>query len=502
MKNILISCISLFEKKHTVDQNNTPKQPIEYSSEDITVSALQTNEACVKFLLKKLTQDGRPLDAYIRVQSNSVARSDFTMKYLDDRIGEFCETEKLAPPENLDCFLGEDEKEHRYDKVLNTISKKILEIAGDDDDVGIYLDMAGGKRDNYIFIQLLTKLLSFYHYHVHTYYANITGERGVMVNTDLSFRHMKILDAVNVFIQFGSAAPLRECFKNTKSITVKGLLKVMEEFSDSVQLCSIDIADIIPRLKQQLDQAEKNVSYDTDDLFVIGTMIPMIRKKFDIKVDNGSRRMVNVIKWCLENDLIQQALTIYNEKIVDLIIDKKIICIDKKIHGEDIKRMMNGRHSSKEKNTELLCVIGKAFENMYNAPDTGTKEMKGAIGRYKVNFKKRELDKYGNYVYHFLEWTIGSVFWSEKFMPGGVTLNIDDALFRMILSDICFASSARNRVNHASENDSYDKLMISLFSLNSYPFSSYPNTFTPKNVKKDLLRAVKNLESALDAIEN
>ncbi len=304
MKNILISCISLFEKKHTVDQNNTPKQPIEYSSEDITVSALQTNEACVKFLLKKLTQDGRPLDAYIRVQSNSVARSDFTMKYLDDRIGEFCETEKLAPPENLDCFLGEDEKEHRYDKVLNTISKKILEIAGDDDDVGIYLDMAGGKRDNYIFIQLLTKLLSFYHYHVHTYYANITGERGVMVNTDLSFRHMKILDAVNVFIQFGSAAPLRECFKNTKSITVKGLLKVMEEFSDSVQLCSIDIADIIPRLKQQLDQAEKNVSYDTDDLFVIGTMIPMIRKKFDIKVDNGSRRMVNVIKWCLENELI------------------------------------------------------------------------------------------------------------------------------------------------------------------------------------------------------
>ncbi len=195
-------------------------------------------------------------------------------------------------------------------------------------------------------------------------------------------------------------------------------------------------------------------------------------------------------------------MTIYNEKIVDLIIDKKIICIDKKIHGEDIKRMMNGRHSSKEKNTELLCVIGKAFENMYNAPDTGTKEMKGAIGRYKVNFKKRELDKYGNYVYHFLEWTIGSVFWSEKFMPGGVTLNIDDALFRMILSDICFASSARNRVNHASENDSYDKLMISLFSLNSYPFSSYPNTFTPKNVKKDLLRAVKNLESALDAIEN
>lgn len=502
MKKVLISCISLFGQKQTVDRDNNPKQPIVYSSGGFSISALQTNEACVKFLLKKLAQKGRKLDTYIRVQSSSVEQSDFTMKYLDGRIAEFCETENITAPEYFDCFLGEDEKEHRYDKVLNIISKEILKIAGEDDDVSIYLDMAGGKRDNYIFIQLLTKLLSFYNYKVHTYYADITGEQGVMVNTDLSFRHMQILDAVNVFIRFGSAAPLRECFNGTKSPTVKGLLKVMEEFSDSVQLCSTDIADIIPRLNQQLEQAEKNVSYDTDDLFVIGTMIPMIRKKFDIKADNSSRGILNIIKWCLENNLIQQALTIYNEKAVDLIFAKKFIYIDNKIHGEDINRMMNDRRSYERKQTKLIYILGEVFKNMYNNPNAGTKEMKDAIGRYKSDRKNMKLDKKGNIICRNLELTMGSVFCSKEFMPNGVRLNIDDGLCRMILSDIRFASSARNRVNHASGNDSYDKLMISLFSLNSYPFSSYPNTFTPKNVKKDLLRAVKNLEDALDMINN
>lgn len=89
---------------------------------------------------------------------------------------------------------------------------------------------------------------------------------------------------------------------------------------------------------------------------------------------------------------------------------------------------------------------------------------------------------------------------SKDFLPDGVKINIDGELCRKILSDVCFAVCARNRVNHASDTDTYDKLLTSLFYLSSYPFSSYPNTFTPKNVKKDLLRAVKNLEDALDIV--
>lgn len=501
MKNILISCVSIFSEKFA------SKPLITYSSEDITVDARQTNEACAKFLMKKLSRDGNRLDAYIRVQSNAVEKDSHTMKYLNESISELCGKENIAVPENYDLFLREDEQEHRYDRVLSEISEKVLSIADNDPQVSIYLDMAGGKRDNYIFIQLLTKLLSFYNYDIHTYYADITEnkDRGTIVNTDLSFRHMEILDAVNVFLQFGSATSLRKCFANTKDPNVKALLKAMEDFSNSLQLCSTDLANEIKLLNQQIDQTEKYVSYDKDDLFVIGTMLPLIRRKFDIfeiKADNSSKETLNIIKWCLKNDMIQQALTIYHERIADLIIDNKFIVIDEEYYKNDIKKKMKNVHKSKRNSVLLRLFTGLAFENMYNAPTSGTAEMKNIIGKYKGNNKNPKRDDSGNIDCHNFEWTVGSVFFEKKFLPDHMTINIDDGLLRNILSDISFSNGARNRVNHASETDKYSKEIVTMFGLNSYPFSSYPNTFTPKNVKKDLLRAVKNLEEALDLAEN
>lgn len=360
--------------------------------------------------------------------------------------------------------------------------------------------MAGGKRDNYVFIQLLTKLLSFYGHEVHTYYADITGAEGTIVNTDLSFEHMKILDAVNEFVRSGSASALRRCFKDTQSRTVKDLLKVMEEFSDAIQLCSIKLGDTLLRLNQQLDQTEKYVTDDKEGLFIVKTMIPLIRSKFSIKSDDSFYATLGIVKWCLENNLIQQALTIYRENAAEIIMSKKFIETDQKVYGRTINRMMDGRHISKKNETELFCVLGEAFQNMYRNPAAGSKETEDGIRRYIKNYNGKKYDKNGTIICRDMEWTIGAIFFRDEFMPDGVKLNISTELFRRIVSDYRFVTSARNRVNHASGN-SYDKLLISLFSLQGYPFSSYPNTFTPKNVRKDLLRAVNNLETALKTIE-
>lgn len=497
MKNIFISCISLFPKAKYETANT-----IQYESEDFIIEARQTNEACAKFLLEKLSKENLSVDKYICVKTTNVTNDDNTMIYLRNSINEFCNERNIKKPDFYDCDIAkEDELNHRFDRILMEISDTILDIAGDDNDIVIHLDMAGGKRDNYILIQLLTKLMSFNNYEVHTYYADITdnSHMGTIVNTDLSFRHMKILDAVNVFIQFGSATQLRECFSKSKSIEVRNLLSIMEDFSNSLQLCSTDLADIMKQLNTQIENTVKNVSYDKDDLFVIKTMMPLIRQKFNIEAADKSHETLNIIKWCLKNNMIQQALTIYNERIIDLIMNNKFIVIDQEIYGQDIKQRMSGNHLSKKNSIKLRLFLGMAFEKMYNSPNSGKAEMKNIIGKYKGSNKKPKRDSYGNIICHNLEWTIGSVFFEKKFLPDHMTINIDDQLLRNILSDICFSNSARNRVNHASESDSYSKMIIAMFSLNRYPFSSYPNTFTPKNVKKDLLRAVKNIEAALDS---
>ena len=253
MKNILISCISKF------DRNKLDQGAYTYQNQDLTVTAYQTNEACLKYLLSRLGADDQ-LDVHIRVQSNDVAApGDFTMEYLNGEIGRFCGENGFTVPQYFDVFLGEDEQYHRFDRVLSEISKEVQRIAADDPDITIHLDMAGGKRDNFIFIQLLTKLLSYYGYSIHAYYtdADFRTKTGTIVNTDRSFQHMEVLDAVNDFVQHGSATALRAAFSKVESPSVKALLKTMEEFSDSIQLCATDLSKKLEQLDQQLEQVRR-----------------------------------------------------------------------------------------------------------------------------------------------------------------------------------------------------------------------------------------------------
>ena len=497
MKNILISCISLFsEKKMYV--NGELKKPIGYSSENITINAYQTNEACAKFLIKKFARSGEKLDVFIRVQSNSVVNNEsgFTMRYLDNSIEDFCGSEELPKPQNHDCFLGDDEQAHRYDRVLSEISETVRAIAaGKPKDMGIYLDMAGGKRDNYIFIQLLTKLLSFYGYQVHTYYADITGDEGAIVNTDLSFDYMKIIDAVNDFVLHGSAALLQNCIKNADN-DVDELLQAMVSFSDSIQLCSTSLNENIRDLEQKIENVEKNVSGSSGDFFIIKTMLPLIRDKFHLS-QSGSTAILGIIRWCLENDLIQQALTIYNENAANIIIDNAFVDVRKQ---EEIKKDLDRRKKTGNKfernRSKINVLLSETYTKMSENLNIHTKKMKKALGTHSQQwFNDQTLDT---------KRAIASLFFHEKFLSYGIgiTLKINYILLRHILSDYYFVTSARNRVNHASDRGASRAVVGWMSSKYLYHFSSYTYAFTPKNIKEDMLRAVKNLEDALKKVNN
>lgn len=102
------------------------------------------------------------------------------------------------------------------------------------------------------------------------------------------------------------------------------------------------------------------------------------------------------------------------------------------------------------------------------------------------------------------QYTVASFFFAKEFVPDGVKVNImsekgiEYDFCRKIFSDICFANHVRNRVNHATSDDINGKFYSLLFKLDNYSFTSYSNAFTPKNIKKDLTRAIDNLEEALN----
>lgn len=532
MKNILISGISLFNQDR---KNNAPL--CDYDSEDhITVKAKQTNEACVKFILKKLKSCGSELDYYFRLQTNDVQGDDCTMDYLDDEIQEFCDEEGIHNPDKVNFCLGKyDEKENRYDRVLSEIADRIMQIyAVEDKSISIYIDVAGGKRNISIFIQLLTKLLSFYNFDVHAYYADFdrSKKKGTIVNTDLSFKHMEILDATYEFVRTGSATSLRELFKDSNVESVTKLLNVMEEFGDAVLLCSTDLADIVLRLTEQLNnlekgektylnnvEEEKNGSNNEEGLYIIKTMIPLIKNKMNIDTSNKSRAILSTVRWCLENNLIQQALTILNENALNIIFDSKMIEIDedkfvknvnimkeKPIPGigkntieKDVEQMRNSEDEYKKNNAKYYLVINKTFynihHNIYNRKKISSNELE-MINKFKEETKNS--NPISNF-YNTYRQMITSILFRGDFIPIGVKVNIKLSLLSKILIDRLYISHVRNQVNHAS-NPKEKEAVIKIFKLSRDSFKSC-REFNPSNLKIDLFNAVKNLSNALNYLQ-
>ncbi len=486
MKNILIACISQFSEAQAAGA------PITYTTHGVVVQAHQTNEACIKHLM--LTQkDG--ISNYIRVLTNSVAQKDsFTLSYLDKSVSCFCAENSLTVPESHDIKLGEDEAHHRYDRVLSEIAALIRELAKDDEEISIYLDMAGGKRDNYVFIQLLTKLLSFYGYAIHTYYSDLidkTERTGAIVNTDAAFRQMKILDAVNEFVLHGTSAHLRECFKNTTSTTVKLLLKSMENFSNAVQLCSTNLSDTVRLLEEHLYQVETYVEDPTGELYVIKTMIPLIREKFHITENNSGINTLGIIRWCLENGLVQQALTIYNENVSEILFSSGLLTF--KGPQDDMYSALNkGNPHATKQSTSLLYIAEYAFK--YYEADR--RRQSTELSRIMDKFKKEYSNKKDTM------WTIGSVFLTEECLTSYAKLNIDIELFRRILIDTRYAKIRRNTINHAYDKSNYPDILNNLFKRNDYGYSATDyQSVTPKNIIKDMLNAVQNIENAILSLQ-
>lgn len=511
MKNILIACISLINEDFNLDRDGNVRNPIPYTGSDgITVEAMQTNEACIKFVIKKLAQSNKQLDNYFRVMSLAVAeqKDNFTMRYLNGAVNRFCNPKNRnaesfhIPTYNNFILDPNEEKNHVYDAVLNSIAEKILNIAKDDSDINIYLDVAGGKRINFIFIQLLTKLLSFYGYGVHAYYADVDG---TIVDMKLSFEHMKILDAVNEFVRRGSAESLRACFGETDARTVNSLLLAMEDFENSIQLCDINLSDKLARVSENLRGME-NVGGSGSGLFVIRTMIPLIREKFHISEDNSELGELGIVRWCLENGLIQQALTIFNETVKNIIINDRIITIDENAYNRIIEHMMEGKHESKRNNIKVVLIMRSVFEEMYNAGTINNDVLRMLINRFRQNNPVRETSRDGYFKYRGIESHIGAAFFCRDYLPYGIRVSIDFELCRKILMDCNFVSLVRNRVNHAADSSVYDESVINLYRRGDYRFKTFENVdanglnIVPKNIKTDMYRALENLEAALNSI--
>lgn len=301
------------------------------------VSATQTNEACCKYLLSRglrprliiaiCTKDA--IETTLELNgAKAVVRS---FDHFKQTITEYCHEKGITVPKFQPVrLLRRYERSNRFGAAIDRVYQIIREEASPYN-TKILIDTAGGLRNISIMMQMMTRVLQYYGYQTAAYYTNFGEKRIFCDHTD---RQLAIMEALAEFAHHGTARKLRECFAGKHIPEIDSLLYAMQDYSDSILLCktqelpAIVNEQIFPAL-DRID-ALKSESVAQEDVAALRQMSNFIRIQFGFDPWDIEREItpLDLIRWCLKNEMIQQAVTLFIENIPKYLVQAGILQVE------------------------------------------------------------------------------------------------------------------------------------------------------------------------------
>ncbi|MEG2679953.1 MAG: TM1812 family CRISPR-associated protein, partial [Oscillospiraceae bacterium] len=136
------------------------------------------------------------------------------------------------------------------------------------------------------------------------YSDNTEGKRQIRDMGDTT-RLFDMLNGMQELTSFGSVSTLRSYYENTKDVKIDSMLDAMQQLNETLSLCRTGaIKGDTNRFCNALTELKRNCR---DPL--MEQLLPVFQNKFGENPDE-----LTMILWCVENGMIQQALTIYTER--------------------------------------------------------------------------------------------------------------------------------------------------------------------------------------------
>lgn len=385
--NILITNISTFSY-------NVFNYTYEVRIADCTVNSVtarHTNESILKCLsqVENVRETGG-IHKIIALVSN------FALTKKDDRFNnitayEYVKNKAIESFESTPCFVEvrtetEENKEKDISKILDEICSNIST-----EDI-VYIDAAGGKRTIVNMIQVLTMLLKYKGIqNPLTLYADIQNSPKFITDTKEFEQITNLADAFNLFMTTGRSILLKNCIQlTTTSQEYSHLVDKMCEFSDKINLGKVDdLETTLFSLKQSIELCKIGTPVSNIESVIINQFLPIIEQKFFGNSSEKKNDYIKLVTWCLENDLLQQALTIFTEKMPIEIFERGLL----QYHGniEEARK----QHKTNVKNNPILAADWETAM-LYSEILSGTKatdENKSQIDELILCLKKKRSSK-------------------------------------------------------------------------------------------------------------
>ena len=320
MKNILLLFLS--DVKTTKDGDKVVAKKTLYTNVD-GEETQTTNESALRYLLQKTSLDKIFIFASKKVRGNITHFDRDTNKILPLLVDGEPQTHldfSLARFENVDCFILDYNENNSGNENLQSVAemaRHIQKFAGDDD-VTLHVDLTGGMRHVNMLMLELTRLLEYSGLKVDkVLYSNY--EKGIVEEIQNVYDLFQLIAGVEEFVNFGSVKALtgKNGYYSGKKLSapLKKLLDAMENFAAAIKLCHYgQFSESIKNLHAAIHDFDKQPSADVEYV-LMSRLIGRIHAHYKDLIAFNEKDDLQVIRWCLENDYLQQALTLYTEQI-------------------------------------------------------------------------------------------------------------------------------------------------------------------------------------------
>ena len=293
-----------------------------------------TNESAVRYLLQKDIK----LDKIFILASKKIREEQFLAGDMRTHLDFFLErVEKFLP--NADCSVFPYDENISGDENLKSVADmagKIQSYAAQftDEKIILHVDLTGGMRDTNIMMLDLTRLLEYSGLETGLLlYSNLIDydkKIGRVDELQNIYDLFQLIAGVEEFVNFGSVKALKNYYadKNLSEPLAK-LLAAMENFAEAIKLCHYgQFSDAIINLHD----AVRDFAPAPDDVqdILMARLIGRIREDYHRLIVNRRLDDVEVIRWCLNHDYLQQALTLYTERIPEYLGEKNFIAQSEK----------------------------------------------------------------------------------------------------------------------------------------------------------------------------
>lgn len=457
MKKI-ITFVSKFNHQFSV---SAPAEAYECDS-GITVYGKQSNEAPLLYLLSSDSEIGQIICLVTpEVLDIHEEAKVSPYQYLQDSI-------KAQFP-NVDFLPVDFEKELFYEKALPEI---ISHIQPED---SIYLDTTGGFRDTVSQLMLLSRILQYQNTPLlKAVYSQYRPNRVTDV-TD-SYRTFDLINGLNEFERFCSTDALLNYYDKRENVPFEltELIQRMKSLSECITLCRVGLMTKRIKAFQQALEAAKTVNDP-----ILRVTLPMFEAKFRMLSTTPEQ-----IKWCVENNLIQQAFTLFTDRLPKYLIQEAELLILPRDYFQSVEDEYIRRNQGRGRRT--LAELDIDNVKMFNSKEQYNFALND--GFFKLSYKEMRIPKGEDAARK----TMNRL--SSLVPRYGFQFAVERRLMVPILNDYLYISVLRNQFNHVNEELTPQQDRADY--LKGLGYQVEMDKLTLDGVKRVLLDAVEHIQTA------